>query len=103
MRKRIPCDSRMARNRKYFSSAFLKNLVDVGVQTIIVTDIATDGMLSGPAIPSFKKFRKIFPQFSLIVFWWRFLPQRPRKASEEKLSALFWKPSLRKQNLLKNL
>lgn len=67
---------------------FLKNLVDVGVQTIIVTDIATDGMLSGPAIPLFQEIQKDFPQFSLIASGGVSCLNDLEKLREEKLSGV---------------
>lgn len=46
---------------------FLQVLSDLCVQNIIVTDIVTDGMLSGPPIPLFQKIQRDFPKFSVIA------------------------------------
>lgn len=46
---------------------FLKNLVKLGVKTIICTDICRDGMLKGPNLSLYKKLIKNFPKLKIIA------------------------------------
>ena len=46
---------------------FFKLHIEQGVQTIISTDIAKDGMLSGPATDLYKEMLKEFPDINLIA------------------------------------
>jgi len=43
----------------------IKRVMDFGITDIIHTDISTDGMLSGPNIPAFKRILSAFPTVNL--------------------------------------
>ena len=46
---------------------FLQNLQNLGVKTIIYTDISTDGTLGGAPIATFEKLVRDFPDFEIIA------------------------------------
>lgn len=46
---------------------FIAQLKEMGVATIIFTDIATDGTLTGPPLATFKKLVKQFPTLNIIA------------------------------------
>ena len=46
---------------------FLQDYVAQGIQYVTCTDIATDGMLSGPNVKLYKKILRLFPSLSLIA------------------------------------
>lgn len=47
--------------------SFLENLINLGVKTIIVTDIERDGTLKGPNFSLYKKLLKAFPNLEIIA------------------------------------
>lgn len=49
------------------AKAFLQNLQNLGVKTIIYTDISTDGTLGGAPIDTFEKLVRDFPDFEIIA------------------------------------
>lgn len=46
---------------------FLKFYVDLGIQYVICTDIAKDGVLQGPSFDLYRKIQTTFPQINLIA------------------------------------
>lgn len=46
---------------------FLKPMIDAGLQTVLSTDIARDGMLSGPNIGMYKELQEEFPELNWIA------------------------------------
>jgi len=48
-------------------NSFLKNLIKLGVKTIICTDIARDGTLRGPNFSLYKKLIREFPNLRIIA------------------------------------
>ena len=47
--------------------AFIESFIEKGIQTVTSTDIAKDGMLSGPAIPLYEGIMKSFPHIQCIA------------------------------------
>jgi len=45
----------------------LETIQEIGIQTIIVTDIKTDGMLKGPNINLFQKITQKFPKLNIVA------------------------------------
>lgn len=48
-------------------TSFIERFVKTGLQSVISTDISTDGMLSGPSIPLYKKLISEFPNLKIIA------------------------------------
>lgn len=46
---------------------FLNPMIDAGLKTVLSTDIARDGMLSGPNVEMYKDLQKRFPQLNWIA------------------------------------
>ncbi|HEC44977.1 MAG TPA: 1-(5-phosphoribosyl)-5-[(5-phosphoribosylamino)methylideneamino]imidazole-4-carboxamide isomerase [Bacteroides sp.] len=46
---------------------FIQNYLATGIQKVICTDIATDGMLEGPSMDLYRELRKSFPEMKLIA------------------------------------
>ncbi len=46
---------------------FLKPMLDAGLQTVLSTDIARDGMLSGPNVEMYKNLQNKFPKLNWIA------------------------------------
>ncbi|HES59056.1 MAG TPA: 1-(5-phosphoribosyl)-5-[(5-phosphoribosylamino)methylideneamino]imidazole-4-carboxamide isomerase, partial [Caldithrix sp.] len=46
---------------------FLKEYIRYGIRTIICTDIAKDGMLTGPSFDLYKKIKDQFPELEIIA------------------------------------
>lgn len=46
---------------------FLAPMIDAGLKTVLSTDIARDGMLSGPNVEMYKDLRERFPQLNWIA------------------------------------
>jgi phosphoribosylformimino-5-aminoimidazole carboxamide ribotide isomerase len=46
---------------------FIQNYLATGIQKVICTDIATDGMLEGPSMDLYRELRKSFPEMELIA------------------------------------
>jgi phosphoribosylformimino-5-aminoimidazole carboxamide ribotide isomerase len=46
---------------------FIQHFMDKGIQSVISTDIATDGMLSGPSIELYRKLVNRFPDLDIIA------------------------------------
>lgn len=54
-------------NAKKDINSFLKNLMKLGVKTIVCTDIKRDGMLKGPNFSLYKRLIKKFSNFKIIA------------------------------------
>jgi phosphoribosylformimino-5-aminoimidazole carboxamide ribotide isomerase len=46
---------------------FLKPMLDAGLQTVLSTDIARDGMLSGPNVEMYSNLQEEFPELNWIA------------------------------------
>lgn len=46
---------------------FLKPMIDAGLQTVLSTDIARDGMLSGPNVEMYRNLKNEFPELKWIA------------------------------------
>ena len=65
-KNKIYCRGWQEQARKELS-VFLKNLIKLGIKTIICTDIERDGVLKGPNFSLYKKLLREFPNFELIA------------------------------------
>lgn len=65
-RNKIYCRGWQEESKRELIS-FLKNLIKLGIKTIICTDIERDGVLKGPNFSLYKKLVKEFPNLEIIA------------------------------------
>ena len=62
---------------------FIREYLQLGVTTVVCTDIAKDGMMAGPSFSLYEKMMALFPDLKLIASGGIFTPQQ----ALEKLKA----------------